>query len=153
MTTQPSFLNAPNYKYQNDSDNSNFQPAYVHIGFVHMLGELKGVRLYRYYTEKDELRVVADFGGGEYMDFDGEQQLDFSMLLTACAIMDCEYDSARGKGVSVDFMNIFYTTRNERSYEIAEKEHLEKIKILSWADLVEGLHWRTMTVTFGCILG
>jgi hypothetical protein len=151
MTTQPSFLNTPNYKYQNDDDSSNFHPTYVHIGFIHMLGELRDVRLYRYYTERDQVRVVADFGDGEnYMDFDGDNQLDFSLLLTACMIMNYEYDSARGQGVSADLMNIFYTERNQRSYEITKREHLEKIKVLSWADLIEGLHWRSMTITFLC---
>jgi len=150
MSTQPSFLNTPNYKYQNDDDNSNFEPTYIHIGFMHLLGELKGVRLYRYYTEREQLRVVADFGGGEYMDFSYDQQLDFSLLLTACMIMNCEYDSARGQGITASLTNIFYTERTDRSYEITKRDHLEKIKILSWSDLIEGLHWRTMTITFEC---
>jgi len=150
MTTQPSFLNMPNYTYQNEDDDSNFQPTYIHIGTLHLLGELKGVRLYRYYTERDELRVVADFGEGEYIDFSNDQQLHFSLLLTACMIMNCAYDSARGQGISVRLMNIFYTERTDRSYEITKKIDLEKIKLLSWSDLIEGLHWRTMTITFEC---
>ena len=151
MTMQPSFLNTPNYTYQNENDDSsNFQPTYVHIGTMHLLGELQGVRLYRYYTERDRLRVVADFGKGNYMDFTEDQQLDFSLLLTACMIMNCDYDSARGQGIRVSLMNIFYTERTDRSYEIVKKEHLEKIKILSWSDLIEGLHWRTMSITFEC---
>ena len=60
MTSQPSFLNMPNYKYQNEDDSSNFQPTYIHIGTMHLLGELRGVRLYRYYTERDRLRGVHD---------------------------------------------------------------------------------------------
>ena len=143
----------PNYKYQNNDDDSDFHPTYIHIGFIHLLGELRGVRLYRYYTEQDQLRVVVDFGEGRYMDLDGEQQLDFSLLLTACMIMNCEYDSARGQGIKVSLTNIFYTERTERSYEIVSKDHLEKIKILSWADLIESLHWRSMTVTFECTVG
>jgi len=140
----------PNYKYQNSDDYSDFQPEYIHIGFMHLLGELKGVRLYRYYTERDELRVIADFGAGEYIDFPYDQQLDFSLLLTACMIMNCDYDSARGQGISVTLMNIFYTERTHRSYEITKNIDLEKIKFLSWADLIEGMHWRSMTITFEC---
>ena len=152
MTTEPSFLNMPNYKYHNDNDSSTFQPTYIHIGFMHLLGELRGVRLYRYYTERGQLRVVADFGEGQYMDLDGEQQLDFSLLLTACMIINCAYDSARGQGIKVSLMNIFYTERTQRSYEIVSKDHLEKIKILSWSDLIEDLHWQSMTITFGCVV-
>jgi hypothetical protein len=153
MTTQPSFLNTPNYKYQNDDDSSNFQPAYVHIGFMRLVGEMKDVRLYRYYTERHQLRVVADFGGAEYLDFDGDNQLDFSMLLVACMAMNCAYDSARGQGISVKLTNIFYTEKNERSYEMTACENLEKIKLLSWVDLVERLYWRTMMITFECGAG
>jgi hypothetical protein len=150
MTMQPSFLNMPNYKYQNSDDCSDFQPIYIHIGFMHLLGESKGVRLYRYYTERDELRVVADFGEGEYIDFSNEQQLQFSLLLTACMMMNCDYDSARGQGIAVGLTNIFYTERTQRSYEITKNNDLEKIKLLSWADLIEGMHWRSMSITFDC---
>ena len=152
MTTEPSFLNTANYKYQNENDSSTFQPTYIHIGFMHLLGELKGVRLYRYYTERGQLRVVADFGEGRYMDFNGEQQLDFSLLLTACMIINCAYDSARGQGITVSLVNISYTEHTAQSYQITDKDHLEKIKRLSWSDLVEDLHWKSMTITFGCIV-
>jgi hypothetical protein len=152
-TAQPSFLNARNYKYQNDDDSSNFEPKYIHIGSMHLLASAETliVRLYRYYTEREQLRVVADFGGGEYMDFSDDQRLDFSLLLSACAFMNCAYDSARGQGITVRLMNIFYTERTERSYEITKKDHLEKIKLLSWSDLIEDLQWRSMSITFECI--